>query len=69
MFSFWNARYMIANCCPVPLTMTGSSASAGSEPRTCWTLDMTSVRATSGSAPSSICTVTVDEDGRLADVT
>ena len=67
--SFWKARYRIANCIPVPLTITGSSESSGSSPRTCWTLDITSVNATSGSAPSRICTVTVETDGRLCEVT
>ena len=69
MFGFCTARYMIANCMPVPLTITGSSASEGSWPRTWLTLEMTSVRAESGSAPSCICTVTTLADGRLCEVT
>ena len=69
MFGFCIARYMIANCWPVPLTMVGSSASGGSSLRTCCTLDMTSVSAASGSEPSCICTVTTLAEGRLCEVT
>ncbi len=69
MFGFCIARYMVANCMPVPLTMVGSLASAGSSLRTCCTLDMTSVSAMSGSEPSRICTLTVLAEGRLCDVT
>ena len=47
-------RYISAKSMPVPLTITGSSASSGSWPRTCCTLDSTSVSATSGSEPSSM---------------
>ena len=69
MFGFCIARYMIANCWPVPLTMVGSFASEGSCPRTCWTFDITSVSATSGLEPSFICTVTTLAEGRLCEVT
>ncbi len=48
MFGFSAARYISANCMPVPLTITGSSASSGSWPRTPCTLESTSVSATSG---------------------
>ena len=65
MLGFSAARYISANCWPVPLTITGSSASSGSTPRTCCTLDSTSVSATSGLAPSCICTLTMLTDGRL----
>ncbi len=65
MFGFSAARYISANCWPVPLTMTGSSASDGSWPRTLCTLESTSVSATSGSAPSCICTLTTLAEGRL----
>ena len=69
MFGFCIEMYIIANCCPVPLTMTGSLDASGKVPRTPWTLDSTSVSATSGLEPSFICTVTVLEDGRLDEVT
>ncbi len=69
MLGFCSARYMMANCWPVPLTMVGSSASEGSWLRTCCTFDITSVSAASGSEPSRICTVTTLADGRLCDET
>ena len=69
MFGFCAARYISANCWPVPLTITGSSASSGSSPRTACTLDSTSVSATSGSAPSCMCTLTTLAEGVLCEVT
>ena len=69
MFGFCAVRYIIANCWPVPLTITGSSASSGSWPRTDCTFDSTSVSATSGSEPSSMCTLTTLADGVLCEVT
>jgi hypothetical protein len=69
MRGFCTARYMMANCRPVPFWITGSSESGGRSPRTCWTFEMTSVRAASGSEPSTICTVTVERLGRLDEVT
>ncbi len=69
MFGFCIDRYIIAKSWPVPFTMTGSFASSGSVPRTPCTLDRTSVSATSGFDPSFICTTTVLDDGRLAEVT
>ena len=69
MFGFCTARYMMANCWPVPLTMTGSFASVGSLPRTWLTFEMTSVSAASGFEPSFMCTVTVLDDVALCDVT
>ena len=68
MFGFCIARYMVAKVMPVPLTMVGSSASAGRRERTCCTLDMTSVRATSGLAPSCMLTVTVEAEGEEVEV-
>ena len=65
MFGFSAARYISAKSNPVPLTMTGSSASSGSSPRTCCTLASTSVSATSGLAPSSMFTLTTLTDGLL----
>jgi hypothetical protein len=64
MLGFWTARYIVAKVMPVPLTMLGSSASEGSWLRTCWTFDITSVSALSGSEPSCMLTVTTDADGR-----
>ncbi len=69
MFGFSAARYISAKSNPVPLTMMGSSASAGRRPRTCWTLDRTSVSATSGSAPSRMFTLTTLAEGRLVELT
>ena len=63
------ARYMSANCMPVPLTITGSSNSSGSWPRTPWTLESTSVSATSGSEPSFMWTLTTLADGVDCEVT
>ena len=63
MLGFCKARYIVAKVMPVPLTMVGSSASDGRRDRTCCTFDMTSVNATSGSAPSRMLTVTVDIEG------
>ena len=68
MFGLSAARYMSAKSMPVPLTITGSSASSGSWPRTCWTLESTSVKATSGSEPSSMLTLTTETEGVLCDV-
>lgn len=65
MLGFSAARYMSAKLSPVPFTITGSSASEGSSPRTCWTLASTSVSATSEFAPSFICTETTEAEGRL----
>ena len=59
MFGFCTARYMMANCRPVPLTITGSLASLGNLPRTWLTFDITSVSAASGFEPSFMWTVTV----------
>ncbi len=69
MFGLSAARYMSANCMPVPLTITGSSDSSGSWPRTPCTLDRTSVSATSGSEPSFMCTLTTLADGVDCEVT
>ncbi len=69
MFGFCAARYMSANCWPVPLTIEGSSAPSGSWPRTCWTLASTSVSATSGFEPSFICTLTTLAEGVDCEVT
>ena len=63
MFGFCNARYIMANCWPVPLTIVGSSASGGRSDRTCWTLDSTSVSAASGLEPSRMFTVTTLAEG------
>jgi hypothetical protein len=63
------ARYISAKFWPVPFCTTGSSASVGSWPRTCCTFDNTSMSAWSGSAPSSMFTVTVEEPSRLCDDT
>ena len=63
MFGFSAARYISAKSKPVPLTITGSSASSGSWPRTCCTLESTSVSATSGSEPSSMLTLTTETEG------
>ncbi len=60
---------MSANWNPVPLTMVGSSASAGSWLRTCWTFDITSVSAASGLEPRRMFTVTTLVEGRLCEVT
>ena len=69
MFGFSAARYISANCMPVPLTITGSSASSGSWPRTPCTLDSTSVSATSGLEPSFMCTLTTLAEGVDCEVT
>ena len=69
MFGFSAARYISANCMPVPLTITGSSASSGSLPRTPCTFDSTSVSATSGSEPSFMWTLTTLAEGVDCEVT
>ena len=60
---------MSAKLNPVPLTMVGSLASAGSWLLTCWTLDITSVSAVSGFEPSRMFTETMLVEGRLVEVT
>ena len=60
---------MRAKVWPVPLTITGSSASLGSCARTCWTFEVTSVRAAFGSVFSRMRTDTVLTPSRLCDVT
>ena len=70
MFGLLQARYISANCWPVPFTITGSSASLGSWPRTCCTLEITSVSAASGSVPSRMLHRDgADAEGRLCEVT
>jgi hypothetical protein len=58
-------RYMSAKVWPVPFMITGSSASPGSCARTCWTFEVTSVRAASGLVLRRMRTETVLTPSRL----
>ena len=69
MVSLRAARYMSAKVKPVPFWITGSLASVGNSPRTCWTLAMTSVSALSGSVLRRMCTDTVERPSAEEEVT
>ena len=69
MFGFCIEMYIIANCWPVPLTITGSLEASGKVPRTPCTLDSTSVSAMSGLEPSLMLHRHGARDGRLGEVT